>query len=128
MSYAKPKDAVKSWRERRWRQAGLAKLGLKIEQYEKYLETPHWQAFRKLVFEAQLKRLGRNCCERCQKERNSEGTVRLQVHHLTYERLGNELIEDVEIICRDCHEKEHGRDEVGRARHYAPGYRGADRR
>jgi hypothetical protein len=42
---------------------------------------------------------------------------------LTYERLGNELIEDVEIVCRECHDKIHLRDSKSRVRHYAPGYR-----
>ena len=117
---AKPKDAVKSWRERRWRRSGLSALGLKMEEYDKYLETPHWQEFRRQAFAEQLKTLGQNCCNRCQKS-----AVTLHVHHLTYERLGKELIADVEIICGECHHKEHGRDEQDRARHYAPGYRGA---
>lgn len=118
-----PKDAVKSWRERRWRRAGLYALGLKMEEYEKYLETPHWQAFRKLAFEAQMKRAGRLFCERCPIDRNTKNTVELHVHHLTYERLGKERVQDVEIICRACHDKEHGRDARNRARHYAPGFR-----
>jgi len=45
------------------------------------------------------------------------------MHYLTYERLGEELIEDVEIVCRECHEMDHGRDPQTRARHYALGYR-----
>ena len=45
---------------------------------------------------------------------------------LTYERLGSERIEDVSIICRECHDKIHLRDVKSRARHYAPGYRELD--
>ena len=33
---------------------------------------------------------------------------RLQVHHLTYERLGNERDEDLKVLCWACHEREHG--------------------
>jgi hypothetical protein len=117
---AKPKDAVESWRERRLRRERLFALGLTIEEYDKYLETPHWKEFRRQAFKEQLKTLGQNRCSRCQKS-----AVTLHVHHLTYERLGKELLTDVEIICRDCHKKEHGHDQRGRARHYAPGYRGA---
>jgi len=120
MAGAKQKDAVVSWRERRWRRAGLAALGFKMEEYDNYLETPHWQAFRKRAFAEQLKTLGENRCNRCRKSK-----VTLHVHHLTYERLGKELITDVEIICGECHKNEHGHDQRGRARHYAPGYRGA---
>jgi 5-methylcytosine-specific restriction endonuclease McrA len=118
MTDTKPKDAVKSWRERRWRRAGLFALGLTMDEYDKYLETPYWQEFRKQAFAEQLKRLGCNCCTRCQKS-----AVLLHVHHFTYERLGKELISDVEIICGECHDKEHGRDEKTRARFYAPGHR-----
>jgi len=94
----------KSWHERRWRRAGLFKLGLKMEDYEKYFDLPHWQDFRK-------QKLGKNCCEKCgaSPEKVTRETA-LHVHHLTYERLGEELIEDVIIICRPCHEKEHGHD------------------
>jgi 5-methylcytosine-specific restriction endonuclease McrA len=112
-----------SWLERRRRRAGLYKLGLEMKDYEtKYLLSPHWIAFRKLAFEAQRRRLGYNCCEHCpQEERSKE--AKLQVHHLTYERLGSELLEDVIIICDGCHDKIHGRDVQNRKRHYAPGYR-----
>jgi predicted HNH restriction endonuclease len=41
---------------------------------------------------------------------------------LTYERLGQELIGDVVIICRNCHDKIHLRDAQSRARYYRPGY------
>ena len=112
---------IKSWRERTWRRARLYALGFKMDEYERYLETPHWQAFRKLALAAQLKRLGRNCCERCPKEEKTQ--EELHVHHLTYERLGAELITDVQIICRKCHEKEHKRDAESQGRNYRPGYR-----
>jgi 5-methylcytosine-specific restriction endonuclease McrA len=109
----------KSWQERLWRRKRLHALGFKFEEYDKYLETPHWQSFRRLVFAEQRRRLGRNCCERCPKN-GSE--IKLDVHHLTYERLGNEKTEDVQIICKDCHDKIHLRDPKSRTRHRAPGY------
>ena len=31
----------------------------------------------------------------------------LQVHHLTYERLGNERMSDLEVMCRGHHKKHH---------------------
>ena len=111
MTDAKPKDAVKSWRERRWRRARLFALGFTMEQYDNYLATPHWRAFRQQAFAEQRKTLGHNRCNRC-----SKSAVTLHVHHLTYERLGKELIQDVEIICPDCHHKEHETSADRRAR------------
>src|SRR5206468_269271 len=89
----------------RWRRARLHSL--KFNSYEKYLETPHWQEFRKVALENQLKRFRRNFCERCPDEKKAEDGVELHVHHLTCERLGAEVIADVQIICRECHLKEH---------------------
>lgn len=116
------KDAVASWRERRLRRAALYKLGLKT--YEEYLQTLHWQGFRTRVLDQQAEKNEYNFCERCG-ERTEKVTrmTALHVHHRTYERLGEERIEDVEIVCRKCHEKEHGHDAASRVRHFAPGYR-----
>jgi phage terminase large subunit GpA-like protein len=37
-------------------------------------------------------------CERC-----GERTRRLEVHHLTYERFGRELLMDLQALCEPCH-------------------------
>jgi hypothetical protein len=120
---SEPKDAVTSWGKRKVRRARLNALGFRMHEYEKYLETTHWQDFRKFALNEQAKKLGRNMCERCEREPDGERGAELHVHHLTYERLGRELIEDVQIICRECHDMEHGRDARNQARYYAPGYR-----
>ena len=44
------------------------------------------------------KRAG-GCCERC-----GERTRRLEVHHLTYERFGRELLADLQALCKPCHD------------------------
>lgn len=41
-------------------------------------------------------------CARCQ---NPDAH---QVHHRTYERFGDERLEDLETLCDDCHAAEHG--------------------
>lgn len=97
----------KSWQQRLWRRERLHALGLTIDEYDRYLETPHWKAFQKLAFETQRQRLGQNHCEHCPPGA-PKSKEPLHVHHLTYERLGDELLEDVVIICRDCHSKIHG--------------------
>lgn len=112
-----------SWQERLWRRARLHKRGLRMEEYEtKYLFSAHWREFRTWVLEAQKQRLSRNICERCPSDMNEKTVRELHVHHKTYERLGEERIEDIEILCRECHDKGHLRDTKGRARHRAPGY------
>lgn len=35
-------------------------------------------------------------------------TLNMQVHHLTYERLGKETFSDLVVICDECHERLHG--------------------
>jgi hypothetical protein len=98
-------NGSRSWRERLYRKERLAALGFTTGQYADYLETPHWKQFRRAAFEDQRKRQGRNLCELC-----GASDVKLIVHHLTYERLGAELLSDGRIICRTCHDNIiHGR-------------------
>lgn len=66
-------------------------------EYEAYLKTEEWNSLRVKVFE--------NCkgvCEVC------ENSPAEQVHHLTYERIGNEELDDLMGVCRPCHELIHG--------------------
>ncbi len=62
-------------------------------KYDEYLKTEHWQYTRRKV----LADRGHQC-EKCRK-RGGE----LNVHHLTYERLGEEMPEDLQVLCRECH-------------------------
>jgi len=65
--------------------------------YYAYLHSPWWTARKAALIRARGYR-----CERC-------GVVdRLHVHHRTYERLTRELPEDLELLCRWCHMREHG--------------------
>lgn len=71
-------------------------------RYDEHLRSGHWQALRQLVFT----RCG-GMCEGC-------GTNRAQhVHHLTYANMGDEFLWELVGICRDCHERYHGK-EIGR--------------
>jgi 5-methylcytosine-specific restriction endonuclease McrA len=70
--------------------------------YSIYLKSDYWRKLRS----DKLDSIG-NKCERC-------GTTKtLQVHHKTYYRNGedilyHETLDDLECLCRACHEKEHG--------------------
>lgn len=69
--------------------------------YNKYLKSSKWRSFRKKIIE------DRNYqCQRC---RNKFGTKSLQIHHITYQQIFNETPEDVLLLCKGCHKKEHGR-------------------
>jgi 5-methylcytosine-specific restriction endonuclease McrA len=109
-----------SFQEYKWRRAQLWKLGLKTEEYEKYLASAHWQELRAHKLEQQRNELGHNCCEECGARPEVTRKTALGVHHLTYERLGEELLGDLKIICRPCHDKEHGRDEETQRRYFHP--------
>ena len=62
-----------------------------------YLNTREWKVKRKRA----LIQAG-NRCQIC------GSTHRLEVHHRTYERLGNELLSDLVVLCRKCHQHYHG--------------------
>lgn len=68
-----------------------------------YLGSPYWHAFR----EAVLEKIGKRC-ELC------DETDGIELHHLSYARLGGEHAEDVAVLCHTCHDDAHcpGANEV----------------
>jgi len=64
---------------------------------EKYLPSEHWTETSRRV------RGERPWCEVCQDARSQN------VHHLSYDRLWRERDEDLQAICRPCHERTHSR-------------------
>ena len=73
--------------------ARRARLGRRRAWYRKvYLRSPHWRARRSQA----IGRAGGRC-ERC----GARG--RLEVHHLTYKRLGRERDRDLRALCHRCH-------------------------
>ena len=69
------------------------------KEYVKYIASDKWKLFRLSIIADRGK-----TCERCG---TKKGTI--QLHHLTYIRLENELSEDVQLLCLPCHETTHGR-------------------
>lgn len=76
--------------------AGETKKGI-AETYKKYIDSPQWKFFRDSI----IRQRG-TMCERCGKDRPP-----LNVHHISYVRLGNELPEDVKVYCLPCHRMIH---------------------
>lgn len=68
-------------------------------EYDEYLKSVQWKNFKLSLILIRGKK-----CEAC-----GATNKRLDGHHLTYERLGNELPEDVQLLCRNCHENIHNR-------------------
>ncbi len=64
--------------------------------YNRYLLTPAWRVKRAAVLERAA-----NLCEGC---RENKAT---QIHHLTYDHMGNELLFELVAICGDCHRRLH---------------------
>jgi 5-methylcytosine-specific restriction endonuclease McrA len=87
-------DTVENWYATPERAAKLQSM-----PYAEYLETPEWHYRRRQVVKAAERK-----CQYC-----GIPTHDLNVHHRTYERLGNEDPDDLIALCRDCHEREHAR-------------------
>lgn len=69
-----------------------------FSDYEAYLQSPEWQQRRKAALERAEYR-----CQIC------NSPQRLDAHHRTYERLGNEEPADLTVLCRACHDTFHDR-------------------
>ena len=66
------------------------------QQYQKYLLSDEWSLKRARAIE-----LAGGRCQLC----NSEDP--LNVHHRTYERIGDERPEDLTVLCKTCHALHH---------------------
>jgi 5-methylcytosine-specific restriction endonuclease McrA len=66
-------------------------------RHEAHLQTPKWKALRHRVMAR-----ANGVCEGCGMAQATD------VHHLTYVRLGDEMLFDLVAVCRNCHNKIHG--------------------
>lgn len=65
-------------------------------RYKRYLNSPKWRALREAVLERDNHK-----CRFCPSRKN------LEVHHLTYEHIFNEQLEELVTTCEACHEHIH---------------------
>ncbi len=77
-------------------EAWLRKGELVSMPYPDYLQTPEWQARRAAALERAQHR-----CQVCNREE------RLEVHHRTYVRRGDERDDDLTVLCHRCHDGFH---------------------
>jgi hypothetical protein len=74
-------------------------------EYDAYLASEQWQQLRAKA----LERDG-HACRVCNSPTN------LHVHHRTYLRFGNELVDDLTVLCKRCHKLFHGPTKSGKPR------------
>jgi hypothetical protein len=70
------------------------------EEYAHYLQGSRWRELSRVV------RQFRKVCERC------AFPYELNVHHKTYERIGQENMSDLIVLCRACHSREHFAEDI----------------
>jgi 5-methylcytosine-specific restriction endonuclease McrA len=66
------------------------------KEYAKYIRSEGWKQRRD-----KFRTMWGNECACCQSKEN------LNVHHINYDNLGNEKLEDVVLLCKGCHIKAH---------------------
>jgi 5-methylcytosine-specific restriction endonuclease McrA len=76
-------------------------------RYSQYLKSPEWKEKRQRLYRD---RKGR--CEDCGKKLGSG----FHAHHKTYERVGNESLDDLALLCDTCHQKRHPNKRIGKKR------------
>lgn len=77
------------------RKTAVRKLG--YQSYRDYLRSPAWRALRI----EHRNTYGETCCLCEEKDK------RTHLHHLTYERVGNEQLTDLARLCGNCHRMIH---------------------
>lgn len=74
-------------------------LQLRKMPYIEYLNTEHWQILREAVYS----RDGYKCAD-CG---ISSKVKHLEAHHCTYSNKGNESLDELTTLCKECHEERH---------------------
>jgi 5-methylcytosine-specific restriction endonuclease McrA len=87
--------------DKRIRPATENLAALQAMPYPEYLQSEHWRQTRRRALERAAFH-----CRIC--GNGSRRNQPLNVHHLTYERLGQEADSDLIALCRTCHQTTHG--------------------
>ena len=72
-----------------------------------YYQSETWKILRETCFQ-----MAGYICQRCGNPgRQMGGFVTLHCHHRTYINFGQENLEELECVCKDCHKRIHKRFE-----------------
>lgn len=74
---------------------GYIGLFMSHEQKLEYMNSQKWWKIKQQMLSKY------SACQHC------NATDPLVIHHITYERLGNETLSDLAVLCRPCHETLH---------------------
>ncbi len=74
--------------------------GLGYDSYSAYLGSPAWRDVKRRYQDA--------CPMACMC-----GATTVELHHTTYERVGNERLDDLVALCRHCHADAHALEQAG---------------
>ncbi len=69
--------------------------------YRQYLESDHWKQLRSRFWASKLHKRRCVVCGAC---------APLEVHHRSYRRIGQERLNDLMLLCRNCHKATHELD------------------
>lgn len=71
--------------------------------YKEYLKSKHWQDVKNRYYKSKLpKRIDGVCvCKVCNEKKS------LSLHHRTYKNMGNERLNDLILLCQECHHIAH---------------------
>lgn len=73
---------------------------MQSEFYKQYMKSPQWEQKKQERIEID------KCCVMCL--RPLDKIRKINIHHITYERLGNEnVLTDLCTLCGTCHKKIH---------------------
>ena len=68
----------------------------RVTSYGDYLQTRHWA-----ITKAKSISNAHYACDKCGSQSG------LHVHHVSYDRIGEEELDDLRVLCNSCHKKEH---------------------
>jgi len=85
--------------DRKGNEVNGAKMKVGNRTYQEYLESTHWKVFRRIVLA-----FWDQHCSVCGSLQTSAA---LHIHHNSYDRIGEERLSDVVVLCPACHKLFH---------------------
>lgn len=82
-------------------------IQLRSMPYGSYLKTEHWRRVRCAMLIAYDARCSRVGCDDAMEQHYFGDQADLHVHHKSYANRGYERFEDLELLCKLCHRREH---------------------
>jgi len=71
------------------------------QEYAEYLQSDHWKNLRARKRASVTKSVGKCRCAIC------ASTERIETHHLRYRNIYDVQLDDLRLLCRECHQTAH---------------------